>query len=603
MRIFKRHIIIYIACTLSVWVVALGAKNEALDLAQAASESGDWEMVAEQAQRAVEAEPKNDDALRLLGKANLYLGDTTAALANYEAALQQNPKQAAAIIELTTLYVGLSRLEDADRIVSEAERKDSRGRLDEIKASRALILGAQGKIGEATPILASATAKNPDNSIYPTMLARIYAHANVPSLAADNYKKAWELDEGNPEIAFEYGQILLQMKEYDTADRLFKIVQERDPDNKTVDFLRGRLRHAAKRYAEAATEFQKSVEKNPHDFLANYWLGKSYVDLSKAEKKNFYAAAIAPLRTALKLKPDREDVAESLAEAQFFVGRMTFYLSQQDTISEEILSRVAEDLNKLTGTEGSPQPVEQGEMLVALRQSASDLRAAAQNLSRDTQTVRERLLSLSILQMRQAIMDVAEIVGSHDVYAHIARAYDRLGDLDSALVYTDLQLAVTPESSGDITRKISLLQRQDHQSALADYLETLVADSAMQDRYGLILVNAHIETGRYDEARSAARRVLAREPGNCDAHQLNAYIDLKRERWASAIAVLLEGVRACPKNSDLWVFLGDSYYFSNEDDKPTVQKAKEAYCRAAELGDRVGKEKCEQVGEILKRMR
>jgi len=97
--------------------------------------------------------------------------------------------------------------------------------------------------------------------------------------------------------------------------------------------------------------------------------------------------------------------------------------------------------------------------------------------------------------------------------------------------------------------------------------------------------------------------VVSRRPGNCDAHQLNAYIDLKRERYGAAISVLLEGVKACPNNADMWVFLGDSYYFSNENDKPTVQRAKDAYCRAGSLGSAVGSEKCEQIGQILQQMR
>ena len=79
--------------------------------------------------------------------------------------------------------------------------------------------------------------------------------------------------------------------------------------------------------------------------------------------------------------------------------------------------------------------------------------------------------------------------------------------------------------------------------------------------------------------------------------------DLKRERYGAAISALLEGVRACPNNSDLWVYLGDSYYFSNENDKPTVQKAKDAYCKACNLGNSTGCEKCEQIGQILQQMR
>jgi len=601
-----------VALSLVVTVAAFAAKNEPLDKARELAKSGNWEEVQTLAEQATSVDPKSDEGWRLRGRAGLFFGDTVTAISHFEKALELNPKQADAVVDLTTLYVGMNKVDDASRVVSAAEAKDPKGKIDEIKVSRALILGKQGKIGEATPVLASATAKHPDNPLYPLMLARIYNNANVAQLAADNYAKAWALNEGNPDIAFEYGQVLLSQKQYDEADRLFKIVQERDPENKQVDYLRGRLRYAAKRYAEAAAEFQKSVEKNPDDFLSNYWLGKCYVDLSKTEKKNFYGPAIPALRQALKLKPDREDVRFSLAEAEYFIGRSTFYLSQQDTITADYLERLATDFEAQADmlerlAEESAQDPETMTRLLNLVVHYSVVTASlAQDMAAITQAahpVRDQLAQLAIAQLQGAMADDDSLVQVVDVNATIARAFDKIGMLDSALFYTNQQLALTPASQSDVTRKVSLLQRMDDQSNLATYLGELSADTAQLDKYGLIMVNAYIESKQYDLARDAAHKVLARDPGNCDAHQLNAYIDLKRERYGAAISALLDGVRACPNNADLWVFLGDSYYFSNENDKPTVQKAKDAYCKACNLGNSTGCEKCEQIGQILQQMR
>ncbi|MBL0059997.1 MAG: tetratricopeptide repeat protein [bacterium] len=611
------------------------AANPPLDKARQLAKTGDWEEVQALALESTNLEPKSDEGWRLRGRAELFFGDTTAAIGFYEQALTLNNKQADAVVDLTTVYVAMNRLADADRIVAAAEKKDPKGKIDEIKVSRALILGKQGKIGEATPILASATAKHPENPLYPLMLARIYGNANVTALAKDNYAKAWSLDEGNPDIAFEYGQTLLTLKEYDEADKLFKIVQERDPDNKQVDYLRGRLRFAAKRYAEASGEFQKAVDKEPENFLANYWLGRSFIDLSKAEKKNFYAAALAPLRKALSLRPDRGDISLSLAEAEYFVGRSTLFTSQQDSMSEESRLRLADEFKKQAENyeamardikppipakppvdlgNGIP-PIPEPPILTEAERTAQMLALAARYRSAEIalrdpaakldgkHSLRNELLELSAATMLQAVNSAPELAKQQDVYASIARAFDKLEKFDSALTYTDKQLEVTPGSSSDITRKVSLLQRINDQARLADYLNVLAGDSTMLNKYGLILVNSYIETKQYDKARETVNMLIARDPGNCDAHQLNAYIDLKRERYGAAISVLLEGVKACPNNADMWVYLGDSYYFSNEKDKATVQRAKDAYCRAGSLGNPVGREKCEQIGEILKTMR
>ncbi|MCB9366869.1 MAG: tetratricopeptide repeat protein [Calditrichaeota bacterium] len=636
---FRIHSLLVVLLTAVLCGLVFAAPNEPLDRARERAHRGNWEEVLSLAQEATNVDPKSDDAWRLWARASLFLGDTATSIAKYESALALNPKQAESVVDLTTLYVSMNRLDDADRVVSAAEAKDKKGKLDEIKAARALILGKQGKIAEATPILASATAKNPDNPLYPLMLARIYRNANVTALAADNFEKAWSLNEGDPDIAFEYGQTLLELKKYDEADKLFKIVQERDPENQQVDFLRGRLRYAARRYAEASAEFQKAVEKDADNFLANYWLGRSFVDLSKAEKKNFYSAAVSPLRRALSQKPDRNDIRLSLSEAEYFVGRSLFYTSQQDSLSADSRERMASEFEsqskeyeKLASGSISmptppapPAPPGEGEVEVPevppvppvteielkglYAQIAARYKAAAAVLRApgavldDKHPLRGELLGLSTVLMEAAILNAPELARQQDAYANIARAFDKLGALDSSLVYTDLQLQMTPESNSDVTRKVSLLQRLDDQARLGEYLNELTADDAALDKYGLILVNSYIETKQYDKAREAATKVIARDPSNCDAHQLNAYIDLKRERYGSAITALLAGVKACPNNKDLWVFLGDSYYFSNENDKPTVQKAKDAYQRACDLGDRTGCEKAEQIDQILRQMR
>ncbi|MBK6765926.1 MAG: tetratricopeptide repeat protein [bacterium] len=595
---FRTSLLCVFALSLVVAGTALAAKNEPLDRARELAKSGNWDVVQSLAEEATSIDPKSDEGWRLRGRAGLFFGDTLTAISHLEKAVELNPKSADAVVDLTTLYVGMNKVDDAHRVVSAAEAKDPKGKIDEIKVSRALILGKQGKIGEATPILASATAKHPDNPLYPLMLARIYNNANVAQLASDNYAKAWALDEGNPDIAFEYGQVLLSQKQYDEADRLFKIVQERDPDNKQVDYLRGRLRYAAKRFFEASTEFQKSVDKDPENFLANYWLGRSFVDFSKAEKKNLYAAAIAPLRKALSLKPERTDIAMSLAEAEYFVGRSTFYAAQGDSMPAESRTRMADEFDKQAETYATAEPEFSGKY----RSTVTTLRDPAAVLD-GKHPLRADLLRMSTAIMLHAVAGAPELAKQQDVYANVARAFDKVEMLDSAVFYTDKQLELTPDSQSDVTRKVSLLQRMNDQARLAEYLNVLAADTAMLDRYGLILVNSYIETKQYDLAREAAHKVIARDPGNCDAHQLNAYIDLKRERYGAAISALLEGVRACPNNSDLWVFLGDSYYFSNENDKPTVQKAKDAYCKACNLGNSTGCEKCEQIGQILQQMR
>lgn len=576
-------------CCLLLIPETFAARNEDLVRAQAAVDQGDWEAALAHAQKAVETNPKDEDAWSMLASAELFLGDTLSAVQHYEKAVEFNAKHAMAVLDLTSLYVSMDQLEDAERVVAAAEKKDSRGKIDEIKVARALILGKQGKIAEATAILASATGKHPDNPLYPRMLARIYLNAGVPDLAAINYEKAWTLDQGDADLAFEYGQTLLKLKRYDEANRLFAIVQERDPDNKSVDYLRGRLLHAAGRFAEASSELEKAVEKSPEDFLANYWLGKAYLDFARSTGKNVYGLAIAPLNKALDLRPEREDVAAELGMAVFEQGKFSYRLANQDTTEEYKTEKLHDALDLFHES---------------LRYDHAD-----------------------------------------EVYSYMARCFDKLENLDSAMIYTQMQLdymlvkhlksqmkkhavangdtasvmeepdvamyadsaelrtKIALDNVNDLRRGVSILQRLKDERGIIAFLEDFAGDDTILAQYGMILANAYIETNENTKARAIIDRMIEKDPSDCSLHQLNAYIDLKNDRFKSAIEVLLKGVKACPKDAELWVFLGDSYYFSDEKHKPTVEKARDAYKKACDLGSSIGCEKAEQIKQILEQWR
>lgn len=537
---------VVIATLLLSSTVAIGARNELLDRARSAAGHGEWEQVVELARQVVAENSRNDDAWTLLGDAELALGDTAGAIRNYETALSHNPRQPDAVLSVTFLLLDQNRMDDAERIVAEAEAKDKKGKYDEIKVARGIIFARQGNMAEATKILASATAKNPDNPLYPQTLARIYDSKNVTDLAARYYADAWKLAPGNPVIAFEYGVVLQKQKKYDEALNLFKEVQAKDPGNKSVDYLIGRLYFAAGRYAEASKQFELAVEKRPDHFLSVYLLGRSYLELSKAERLNLWGLAVSNLRKALELKPEREDIVAALAEALHMRGRSYYLQANSDSLRKT------------------------------------------------------ELLDSSLLFLREALVFGVEVPG---LLSQISRTFDKRGMLDSALTYLRRHLEAYPEDQGEFPRVINLLQRANNQQGLMEALAPLMDDTTALARYGLILANAQIETANYGDARETIRKVIKADPGNCDAHQLNAYVDLKRERYAEAIPALQAGVRACPRDANLWVYLGDCLYFSDPKSKDVVKRAQDAYQKACELHNPDGCEKRDQVEALIRTLR
>jgi hypothetical protein len=319
------------------------------------------------------------------------------------------------------------------------------------------------------------------------------------------------------------------------------------------------LYYAAHRWAEAATQLEKSIEKRPDHFSSYFLLGKSYYEFSKDEKKNFYLQAEKAMRKAHELKPDRKDITAFLAEILVTRGKIYYQRAQVDTAN-----------------------------------------GAA------------KLLLDSCLQATQNGLQIdSAAVGA---YGQLARAWFKLGNMDSSVWYSTLQLAKTPDDQTEFARLISALQRKKDYVGLVNALKQpfdkldwtqakAPADSGkinpqdkFIDKYGGVYANAQIESGKSAAAREALKQMLTYRPDWCDGHSMNAYIELKRENYVGAVPILQNAVRACPRDKDLWNSLGDAIYFSDPKKRDNQTRAKEAYERACSLGSREACDKVKQLG-------
>jgi tetratricopeptide (TPR) repeat protein len=110
-------------------------------------------------------------------------------------------------------------------------------------------------------------------------------------------------------------------------------------------------------------------------------------------------------------------------------------------------------------------------------------------------------------------------------------------------------------------------------------------------KYGGVYLLSLFEIEQKEYARSQLARIHTYMPDWADGYSFSAYIDLKKQNWAGAIPILQAGVKNCPDNADLWLSLGDSQYFLNPNSKEQIKKAKEAYLKAKQLGNKDAAEK------------
>ncbi len=569
---FNKFFHIFILCSLALLPDNAIAANKALVAAREAALHGEWEQVGNLVQNVVGADESNAEGWALWGDAKLALGDTVGAVAMYETAIVQEPRQATAVLALTTYYLSIAKIDEADRVVSAAENRDEKKKIDEIKVARGLILSKQGNFPDALRILATSAEKNPNNYLYQQILARLYNDAGVKEQAKSYYDKAWKLSQKDPQLAYEYGLVLVDLKEYNEALDLFKQVQEADPDNKSVDYLIGRLYFAARQWGEAAAQFEAAAKKRPQHYFTHLLLGRSIHEMAKAEKKNYYHQAEVSLRKAISLKPDRVDAKPLLGEVLLTQARLFF-------------QRAAS-----AGTDTIPGAI-------------------------------PALCDSSIKLSQESLLFDSTLTGVNSL---IARAFNKMGNIDSSIFYSKLQLAVTPDDEIEFKRLINSLQRKKDMAGLVETLKPVFAKYAWLPSvasidtlasemdsgivsvekspeklfivgYGAIYVNALMETGANAEAKTAINTMIGYDPTWKDGYSFGAYIDLKKENYAGAIPLLLAGVKACPTADDLWLLLGDCQYFSNQKSKENIKKARDSYYKSMQLGNKAAAEKYEQL--------
>jgi len=100
---------------------------------------------------------------------------------------------------------------------------------------------------------------------------------------------------------FQNGRRLLERRDFHAATVPLTRARRLEPDKSSVREALGRAYFGARRYREAAGEFQAVIAQHPTDDYALFCLGRSLQQLGR------YAEARAPLALAATLRPERAD--------------------------------------------------------------------------------------------------------------------------------------------------------------------------------------------------------------------------------------------------------------------------------------------------------
>jgi tetratricopeptide (TPR) repeat protein len=307
--------------------------------------------------KALEADPDNEDALT--GLATLYaaLGDNAKAAERLKTAADKNPNERT-LIALGEAYEELHDYKNAAEAMSKALELQPDN--PKIAARVAADLMRSGQLDQALDLFQKIIADDPKNLPAQMSIAEIYRAKRDYDKARDALAKAKKLDADSLEVRFEEVRLLEAQSKYTDAIGVLKAILdetakknysagEAETRAKLMDEL-GILQRSAGQYTESVDTFRKAMAIN------------------KEDAAHFYLNIIDTYRTAHDTDGVRKETDNAVAEIKKAAGGKPTYQTWVDVAAVyekgkrwTEMGKALDEAGKLASTE------EQKEQLVFTR--------------------------------------------------------------------------------------------------------------------------------------------------------------------------------------------------------------------------------------------
>lgn len=249
------------------------------------------EPVIDRARAARDAPEQIASLLQSVSAAHVQLGDQDAAIESLVAALALVPSDLRLQAQLAQAYLSAGRYDDAEDIVARARRD----RPDNLALLRlqAQTLSARGDLAEAVAVLEGALDRLPAEPIAHVALANLYSEHDRVDDAVRVLTAAEVQFPRNTLIVFQLGAVFERGQRFGEAERAFRRVLERDPDDaQTLNYLGYMLAERGERLDESVDLIQRALELDPNNGSYLDSLGWAYFKQDRLE------LAEPPLRQA-----------------------------------------------------------------------------------------------------------------------------------------------------------------------------------------------------------------------------------------------------------------------------------------------------------------
>lgn len=252
---------------------------------------GSTAEAASSTDRALEADPKNVEALIVRAELRADAGDVDRALDDALAARKLAAEPDHANLVLARIYARANRRDEANQTL---ERLSDSGKNSpeaaEIRA--ALVKCDDGP--ENVAALEKALVSDPKNPALLACLGAAYRRTN-PARSLTLYGQAAQLEPNNIDHAIGFASALIQARRFDEAVAVYRRILMFAPDNFSAHSGLGTALYELKRYAEALTEFGWIIDQKPDLTVAYYFIATANDSLGR------YVEALAAYQKFLSL--------------------------------------------------------------------------------------------------------------------------------------------------------------------------------------------------------------------------------------------------------------------------------------------------------------
>jgi len=501
-------------------------------LSRIAARRGQKDIALTEIHRALEIAP-NEAALHET-LALLEVGDSTQN-ASVEDELKKSvaldPKSVNAKLLLASLYVKNNRLQEAEQVCWSAVATDPKN----LGAREALvqIVLKQGNQARAEQVLRQASNDLADTPRGVRILADYYAGSGQIDKARAEFASLAQKYPKNVSVQEGYVRILLQVKDYATAQTVITALMKKNSKDPQVAVLNGIVLLNNGKPNDAVNALQSAANDAPKDAFIQFWLGK---------------AALA--------KGD-----SSLAEKSY---RQAAQLNSRGVEAPEELARIAGqrgDMNMLSD--------------VADKTIAANPRFPGGYLWRATVEI-----SRNSQDKAEADLKTAISVAPQD-----SRAYLMLGELRYAqkkypesTSLLEQALQYDPNSIGAMRMLVTydLLKKQPAQAVAR--LNAQIAKSPKNSGFYDMLALVQAQNKNLDQAAAAAQKAMELNPDDGEAVSIYAQLQAQSGKTANAISAWEQWSKAHPSNAGGLAILG-----MLEESRGDKRKAEDYYKKALQI--------------------